>query len=360
MQNNQLRNWSISLLAASLFFSCQKEITTVPEGDKTQVTQSGTGGNFWASLPVPLIPVSGPPTADLYNQSFSVNDKLYVVVRGYNQLWKYDPVTAQWTLTQNSFYNFDNTGFEPVFTYGNVIYFLNAGGKILKAYDTRTGVWTNKSNFPGSATFDYITTAPDSKGWIISGDTRSTTVPQGNPTSQNWQYDFINDSWTQKAPTPGLARFNAAGYSVGDKIYFGTGASETLVINPITFQISHRNVINADWWEYNTTLDTWTQRTNYGGGVRQDTRGFVIGGQVYLGMGSSGFFVDLKSDFWSYDPVTNSWTRRASYPPGNGYPPYNTMTGASQRGYAITETIGSFWRYTPSYIIFPTAQIKEP
>jgi hypothetical protein len=357
MQNNQPRNLFISLFAVCLLFSCRKETTVIPEGDKAQSTLSNIGGNVWTSLPVPPVVVTGPPTTNLYNQSFSVNDKLYVVLLGYNQLWQYDPATTQWTLNQNSFFNFASSGFAPVFTYGNVVYFLNGSTKILNAYDFQTATWTTKTNFPGLATSSYTATSTADKGWIISGDTRASSSGSSSPTSQNWQYDFIANSWTQKASTPGVSRYNAAAYAVGDKIYFGTGISISIFINPITFQIIRTNVINADWWEYNTTLNTWTQKTNYGGGVRQDTRGFAINGKVYLGMGTSGYFVDLKSDFWSYDPATNAWTQRASYPPGNGYPPYNTMTGAAQRGYSITENVGSFWRYTAPYTIIFSSQV---
>ena len=267
-----------------------------------------------------------------------------------NQLWEYDPAASQWTQLQNSLAAFSLSSYVDVFTNGNSVYFLNPFSKSLKEYNVSTNTWTDRANFPGTAKESVTSCNTASKGYVMNGTNNST------PNKENWEYDFAGNTWTQKANTPGLARYNSAAYAVGDNIYFGTGISFFIIINPVTHEISKVPVINDDWWEYNTIQNTWTQKADFAGGPRQDTRGFSFGAKVYLGLGSSGYFTNLQSDLWSYTPSTDSWTQKASYPPGNPYPPFNTMTSAGSRGYSITGKIQSFWKYTPTLLVFPTAQ----
>lgn len=355
--HKQASSWLFALLFAPLFIiSCKKEVTTVKqENTGDALSQSlPTLGNYWTSLGGPN--PTGPPTANEYHVSFTINNKVYVGLEGFNQLWEYDPVTTVWTKKQNTFYTFTNVNsYTDVFTYGNSVYFLNATTKNLKEYNVLTNVWTNKANFPGNAKVVGSSANTNTKGYIMAGT--NGTHNGGHPVtiSENWEYDFAGNSWLQKANTPGFGRNFAAAYAIDDKIYFGTGYSIIAFINPVTFQVSWVPFINTDWHEFNTLTNTWTQKASFGGGARTDTRGFVIGGKVYLGMGSTGYFTDIKSDLWAYTPSTNSWSQRASYPPGNPYPPYITFTSANSRGYAITQMIDAFWKYTPpSQIVGPT------
>lgn len=343
------------LLLTLIMVSCKKDIlNNKTENQEILSAPNPSLGNYWTQMVVPNI--YGTPSADDHNFSFSINNKVYVVVRGFKQLWEFDPATGQWTKLQDNLYNFTFSHYVDVFTNGNNVYFLDAESKSLKAYNVSTNQWTDKANFPGIAKEVGSSCNTATKGYIMGGTNGNHPGGYGVTVSQNWEYDFAGDTWTQKANTPGFGRYNSASYAVGDNIYFGTGISVIPKINPVTLQITWVPLINDDWWEYNTIQNTWTQKADFAGGTRQDTRGFVIGGRVYLGMGSTGYFTDLKSDLWSYNPGTNSWTQRAGYPPGNGYPPFNTMSGAGSRGYSVTGKIQSFWRYTPPTIILPPIQ----
>ncbi|MBK9423715.1 MAG: hypothetical protein IPN54_06245 [Bacteroidetes bacterium] len=52
-------------------------------------------------------------------------------------------------------------------------------------------------------------------------------------------------SWVQLTTLSSFERDRATGFSIGDKLYFGTG-----YINSIA---------SSDFWEYNTLTGTWTQ-----------------------------------------------------------------------------------------------------
>jgi N-acetylneuraminic acid mutarotase len=108
--------------------------------------------------------------------------------------------------------------------------------------------------------------------------------------------------WTQKlAPsTPFTARNACAGFAIGTKGYFGTGGDA--------------NGETADWYEYNPATNSWIQKANFGGGIRQAAISFSIGNKGYVGLGdSSGVAV---ADFWEYDSGTDVWTRKADFPGG--------------------------------------------
>jgi hypothetical protein len=350
----QARFCLLALLFAPLFIiSCKKEVTAgKQENSEDALSQIIPPlGNNWISLGSPN--PTGPPTANMYHVSFTVNNKVYVGLEGYNQLWEYDPATTTWTKKQNTFYTFSNYDFPntDVFTNGNSVYFLNPETKNLREYNVLTNVWTNKANFPGNAKRIGASANTNTKGYIMAGTNGTHNGGLPVTISENWEYDFAGDSWLQKANTPGFGRNYAAAYAIDDKIYFGTGYSIIPYINPVTFKGEWKPIINNDWHEFNTLTNTWTQKASFAGGTRTDTRGFVIGGKVYLGMGTHGYFTDIKTDLWAYNPATNSWVQRVSYPPGNSYPPYITFTSTNSRGYAITGMIDAFWKYTPPIVV---------
>lgn len=344
------------LLTLLIMISCKKEkIDNKAEDQEVLNAPAPNYGNYWTELGTPGIPIT--PSADDHNYCFSLNNKLYVVVRGYDQLWEFDPSNSQWTMKQSDFSDFTLSLYIAVFTNGNRVYFLNPNSKNFKEYNVTTNVWTNKADFPGTAkeSVTYCHTA--SKGYIMGGINGWHTYGGPITVSENWEYDFAANTWTQKAGTPGESRYNSSAYGVGDKIYYGTGISFRFVIHPVTLAVSRVPRINKDWWEFNTLTNTWTQKADYGGGSRQEARGFVIGGKIYLGMGSTGHFIDYKDDFWSYNPASNSWTQRASYPLGSEYSPFHTLMGTGNYGYSVTGKIQFFWKYIPPFTLGPNSLV---
>jgi hypothetical protein len=349
------RSLLIMLFATTSLAACKKNAELVKDKETVSAAPLPPNGNYWTQLNVPFFP--GPPSTNDRHVSFNHNNKIYVALQGLNQLWEYDPAgNGQWTPKLSPFYTFSQYDYIDAFSNGNSIYFLKAKTKKFKEYNIANNQWTDKTDFPGTAK-DYVTASNTAtKGYIMGGANgfHPNTPAYHVTLSENWEYDFAGNTWTQKSNTPGFGRLNGVAYAIGDKIYFGTGASIIGIVNPSTLQFSWIPLINNDWWEYNTIQNTWTQKASFAGGGRQDMRGFVIGGKIYLGMGSSGYFVNVKSDFWEYNTSSNTWTQRASYPPGESFPPFHSLLSASNRGYSVFGRLAAFWKYTPPTVFVPT------
>jgi gliding motility-associated-like protein len=121
------------------------------------------------------------------------------------------------------------------------------------------------------------------------------------------------NTWTQKANFGGGVRAVPVGFSIGAKGYIGTGEDN--------------NSWKNDFWEYDPSSNIWTQKANFAGTYREQAVGFSIGNYGYIGIGydTSG----PRNDFWQYDPVSNTWTQKANF-------------GGGIRGSAVGFSIGNF------------------
>lgn len=126
--------------------------------------------------------------------------------------------------------------------------------------------------------------------------------------------------WVKLSDFGGEARHRTPMLAIGNKIYTGQGH----------YNGGGTNVLFGDWWEFDPSSNTWSQKADYGGGPVYHASGFVIGNYGYVGTGritASGN--TLTQDFYRYDPQSNSWTQMASYP------------GAPRRG-AVGFAIGEY------------------
>ncbi len=162
-------------------------------------------------------------------------------------------------------------------------------------FNPTQNIWTQKANFPGKARTGASSFGINNKGYVICGYT-------GNykNTNEVWQYDPSNDTWTQKGNFPGMEREYAVSFCLNNKGYIGTGFNS---VSPNFYFLN-------DFWEYNPTSDTWTQKADFGGGGRTAASGFSIGNKGYVG---TGYFVNNKNDFWEFNPTSNTWTQKANY-----------------------------------------------
>lgn len=117
-----------------------------------------------------------------------------------------------------------------------------------------------------------------------------------------WANDAV---WNQKAHFGGTARHRCVAFSIGNKGYIGLGH-----INAVT------NFSYEDIWEYDPGTNTWTQKANFGGGVRYHSVGFSIGSKGYVGMGREEDG-DYENDLWEFDPMANTWLQKSNCPGGD-------------------------------------------
>jgi len=107
-----------------------------------------------------------------------------------------------------------------------------------------------------------------------------------------WQYDSTTETWTRIADFPGKARYGAVAFSSAGKGYVGLGRDSSGNMN--------------DFYEYNPDNNTWTQIDDF-----PDNRSgvsFVINDTGYVGTGFNQ--VNMKSDFYKYE--SGQWTAIAS------------------------------------------------
>ena len=152
--------------------------------------------------------------------------------------------------------------------------------------------WASLSDFEGLARRGAV-------GFTIGDKVYIGTGFDGDLYNDFWEYDTENNIWTQKSNFPGTERWDAVGFSIGSKGYIGTGYTGT--------------TYKKDFWEYDPSTDIWTQKANFGGPARRESVGFSIGSKGYIGTGYSTPAGTYYNDFWEYDSVHDVWNQKADF-----------------------------------------------
>lgn len=181
--------------------------------------------------------------------------------------------------------------------------------------------WYQKAYFPGQARYNAVGFSIGNKGYIGLGINSLLTE-----FDDFWEWDQASNTWSQIADFPGIARDEAAGFSIGSKGYVVTGDTS-----------------KALWeWDGDTAspaYNTWIRKADFPGIGRRHAVAFSIGNKGYVGTGS------YQSDFWEWDgdtasPAYNTWTRKADF--GGGPRGWATGFSIGKKGYIGTGTDGSY------------------
>jgi N-acetylneuraminic acid mutarotase len=276
---------------------------------------------------------------------FSIGSKGYFGtgedIAYFNDFWEYDPSANTWT--QKADFGGGPRSQAVGFSIGNKGYIGTGAGigiinrKDFWQYDPVSNSWTQKANFGGTARNSAVGFGIGNKGYIGTGF--DITI---NPTGDFWEYDPASDVWTRKADFAGAARDNAVGFSIGNLGYIGTGFGNL----PIIFK--------NDFWEYNPSTDLWTRKADFGGAGRSYATGFSIGTRGYIGTGYNQPPPDndLK-DFWEYDPSADSWTQKADFSgcariDASGFSIGNRGYIGTGTGHILPGVYNDFWEFNPS------------
>jgi N-acetylneuraminic acid mutarotase len=312
------------------------------------VTSSAQAPNTWTQK------ANFGGAARWYAVGFSIGAKGYIgtgigMYNAYNDFWEYDTTTNVWTQKANVGggircravgFSIGAKGYIGTGLTGNSL-----GSKDFWEYDTTTNTWTQKAKFGGLGRQYAVGFSIGTKGYIGTG---TDTVSGSHFLNDFWEFDPSSDTWTQKTNFGGPGRILAVGFSIGTEGYIGTGVSDNS---------NYSEYYDNDFWEYDPSFDTWTQKANFGGGTRSDAVGFSIGTKGYISTGCTwlgGQYMSYYNDFWEYDPSLDTWTQKANFGGGIRLDAVGFSIGA--KGYLGTGEDASgyrndFWEYTPTCVL---------
>jgi len=112
---------------------------------------------------------------------------------------------------------------------------------------------------------------------------------------------LASEAWNSKSNFGGVGRHRGTGVSIGTKGYIGLGH----------YNGTGLNVLFADWWEYDPSSNSWSQKADYPYPTYAATS-FAIGTKCYVGTG-----VSAGNQFYCFDPIANTWTGIADVPIGS-------------------------------------------
>jgi hypothetical protein len=172
-----------------------------------------------------------------------------------------------------------------------------------------SATWTKGADYASYGKVGSIAFTIGTKAYIGLG---STNAPfDGIGSNDFWEFDTQYNAWTQKANFGGGLRVTAAAFAIGSKGYVGTG-------------VDNNNSPTSDFWEYDPATNVWAQKADFKGGARLSAVGFAIGNLGYVGAG--GNRTSSLNDFYSYNPTTNTWAQTASIP-GSRSQAFNFVIG---------------------------------
>lgn len=205
-------------------------------------------------------------------------------------------------------------------------------------YDPTLDTWAQVANVPGSVRRNAVAFTINDKGYVGTGiDLVQASQPGATTLSDFWEYDATLNSWTQKANYPG-------GFGFG--VYFATGFAVGSKGYICCGKLGPNNYINQ-LWEYKPAIDQWAQLPAFPGGVRYQLSSFVVDYSAYVGLGTDQDA--YRKDIWEFNTATNQWTQRADLPASQRSAA--TTFSLGQRGYVCLGSNGGLlddlWEYNP-------------
>ena len=199
------------------------------------------------------------------------------------------------------------------------------------------GKWLQKSSFPGESRYGAFGFSLNEKIYIGGGH-QKTFLGQNraeNIYNDFWEYDPSTDTWTQKADFPFPGILFVVSFTIEGKGYITTGITD----EPNSNEYTYSNAL----WEYNPLLDEWKQKASFPGTPRIHAVGFHNEHKGYIALGNSASArIDSTyyNDLWQYDAITDSWSQKQSFTaPKQKYAfslsPIFFSLSAAQHGYVI-------------------------
>jgi hypothetical protein len=193
------------------------------------------------------------------------------------------------------------------------------------------GTWTGKASLPFKRS-SCVGFSLDGKGYSCAG-LDSVLKDQ----KDLWQYDPVNNTWSQKADLPGLARRELSAFTIGDYAYVGHGRN------------LNSTEIFYSFYKYDASSNTWSAIADCPV-KRYTSTGFSIDSIGYVCCGIVPG-VSRYKDLYAYNPRTNSWSQKASLPSAALNRSYATCVSLNHKAYLMGGFEGQymkdFYEYDP-------------
>jgi len=196
---------------------------------------------------------------------------------------------------------------------------------------TETNTWTEKAKFPGGPLSAAVSFSIGNKLYVGTGT--------HNTFEENFfVYNNNDNSWKPIKSLPSNARANAISFSIGNYGYVGLG------YGCIGERLCTTEYYN-DLWRYDPEKNNWAKMNDFPGTARASSTCFVINDKAYVTGGST--YGD--NDLWEYNSSTNVWTKKADYP--GGCSSRSASFSIDNKGYVgfgwWGYTCKDFWEYDP-------------
>jgi N-acetylneuraminic acid mutarotase len=261
----------------------------------------------------------------------------------YNELWQYDPTIDRWfsrasfpgTARRNLIsFTIDSLSYVGLgYNYSN-----NQIYNDMFVYNPNSDSWLQIATFPGSATRGSSAITHNGKGYVVGG-----TLPRGTiaPTNHLYEYNPINNTWTQRANFPGGARSGGVTFSSDSAIYFGLGHNHSTAFN--------------DLWAYSPNTNVWRIVDSFPGVARHNASAFLVNGKAIVGGGLSVMVTLAHQDYYSYDMAQDSWTLIPNFT--NGRRATSAAFTIGNKAYLVTgldslaNALKDVWKYTDTTLV---------
>lgn len=175
-------------------------------------------------------------------------------------------------------------------------------------YDTETGAWTQKANYPEGKVRGLTAFSVNGKGYAGMGYRRSGTN-EGEPMNTFYEYDPTSNSWTRIQDYPGPLNDNNLhdAFSLNNKGYIAS---------------AKENESGVYLYEYNPNANNWSKVSTYnlaGFDVMNSYSSVIaeaIGSDIYCYIRYvAGAFSNERQTFLQYDTEFNIWIEKScSFP----------------------------------------------
>ena len=225
-------------------------------------------------------------------------------------------------------------------------------------YNMISDIWTQKANFPNIGRNHPAMVNVGDKIFIGCGSNNTGNLGDW------WEYDISNDVWQQKTDLPANDRHHPFYFGIGNYAYVGFGHGS--VIGPGSNPNSNSNIYN-DFYRYDPSNDSWLQLSDFPSESRVAGTQFSYNGKGYILSGDGDNHGPLDSgEFWEYETSNDSWLQLNSHPgdaiwaPGNFVIDCNVYFLLGQNNNTAPSTyVGNIYQYKLSSDCGCTDSIAE-